>query len=510
MGIRNWFGVTARGSRQPWRPTLDALEERVVPTADSLYVADFQHGGVLRFDADTGANLGTFVEASKSLKGGRGVLIDGQGHLLLANQNAGRGKPGEIMRYSVATGAFDGEVVPFQDPNAPFAPRGMVLKDNVLYVASLQDADEDKAGIAPDGRVAMFNATTGAFLGVLTPPDLPGQYNPRGIVFGPDGKLYVSVFDSSNLAAGHIIRFDLANNTATIFATNDGDGIAEVGETADLHRPEGLVFGPDSQLYVTSFRKDANDVDRILILNGATGVQVDSIDLDAVGQPRAFGQALLFGPGGDLFIPVSGNGPDTGAVRRYDVSAKTYTNLVAPGTMVQPWYLSFGNTDPATLAYVAALSASKQGSNAHVATLTRAELEPLLVEALTRWQEAGWDISGLAGVHVHISNLPGARLGQTDGSTIWIDGNAASWGWFVDATPGTDTEFTTRGNQGERSRIDLLSVLLHETGHLLGLDHDASGVMSETLRAGSRWSSLPTQRLPITDEVLMALLSPRR
>ena len=42
----------------------------------------------------------------------------------------------------------------------------------------------------------------------------------------------------------------------------------------------------------------------------------------------AFGQALLFGPGGKLFLPVTGNGPDTGSVRRYDVGTKAFDVFV--------------------------------------------------------------------------------------------------------------------------------------------------------------------------------------
>jgi hypothetical protein len=49
-----------------------------------------------------------------------------------------------------------------------------------------------------------------------------------------------------------------------------------------------------------------------------------SCDLDRVGQPRAFAQALLFGPDGKLFVPITGNGPDTGEVRRYDVSTGSF------------------------------------------------------------------------------------------------------------------------------------------------------------------------------------------
>jgi hypothetical protein len=75
--------------------------------------------------------------------------------------------------------------------------------------------------------------------------------------------------------------------------------------------------------------------------------------------------------------------------------------------------------------------------------------------------------------------------------TIYLDDNAAGLGWFVDATLRSDSEFTTPGNQGEQHRIDLLTVLEHELGHVLGLDHTADGVMAESLTASTRRTPTP-------------------
>jgi hypothetical protein len=240
----------------------------------------------------------------------------------------------------------------------------MVLKDNVLYVANLQDANTTKAGIAPDGEIDRYNATTGQFLGAYSrPAGWVGQFNPRAVVFGPDGNLYASVFDSSNLVVGSVVQIQVNTGAESLFASNSGGA-------PDLHRPEGLTFGPDGNLYITGFRANAGDTDKVVILN-ASGAEVDSIALDAVGQPRSYGQALLFGPGGHLFVPITTPGsPDLGAVRSYDVSAKTFTNFEAPGTLGQPWYLTFGNTDPATLAYNAGPAAANDVAALGLAALT--------------------------------------------------------------------------------------------------------------------------------------------
>jgi hypothetical protein len=120
------------------------------------------------------------------------------------------------------------------------------------------------------------------------------------------------------------------------------------------------------------------------------------------------------------------------------------------------------------------------------------QVQPLLAAALARWQAAGINTSGLYGTNVRIADLGGLTLGKAAGGVIWLDDNAAGWGWYVDATPRDDSEFTAPGNQGQRGRMDLLTVLEHEVGHLLGRGHEASGVMQETLDAGIRRTVGPT------------------
>src|SRR5262249_54690422 len=96
------------------------------------------------------------------------------------------------------------------------------------------------------------------------------------------------------------------------------------------------------------------------------------------------------------------------------------------------------------------------------ASLRSDQVQPPLTEALARWQAAGIAASALSGITVRIADLGGLTLGKAAGGVIWLDDNAAGWGWFIDPTPRSDSEFTTPGDQGEQRRMDLLTVLEHE------------------------------------------------
>ena len=318
------------------RLAIEHMEERAMMSAtqDFVYIGDqgnpndAQDDTVDRFDATTGAYVDTFVAPnSGGLNGPRGLIFRNPGALLVVNQNVDLDSVnGEVLRYNGRTGAFLRDTVSADDPDAPFAPRGMVLRDNTLFVANVRlDANADQ------GSIERYDVNNGNYLGRLTPTNYPGgQFNPRGVVFGPDGQLYVGAFNFNNPLEGYIVRFDTSTGASSIVAGNDGDGVQEPGEINDLHRPEGLVFGPDGRLYVTSFRADANDNDRILVVDVASGGQVDAINLDQPGQARAFAQAIAFGPGGKLYVPITGNGPDTGSLRTYDVATKTFQVLIPP------------------------------------------------------------------------------------------------------------------------------------------------------------------------------------
>lgn len=303
---------------------------------DFLYIGDRADDTVKQFDANSGNFISNFVSSgSGGLHGPGGILFEKNGNFLVSNQNVNQPSSGNILRYNGKTGVFETALTNSTDINAPFAPRGIILNDFKLYVADIGDTGRR-------GNVSSYNEHNGAFLGNLAQNAIQDiNYHPRGIVFGPDGNLYVStVEDLPPALGGHVLCFNPDGSLNKVF-------IADVGGVGKLNRPEGLVFGPDGNLYITSFRAGATDTDSIRIYS-PNGEFLKKIDLYNVGESRAYAQAIIFGPNGRLFIPIT----NTGEVRRYNVNDGTYDSFVkAGGELKSPYFLTFGKTDPKNLGY---------------------------------------------------------------------------------------------------------------------------------------------------------------
>ncbi|MEM9017630.1 MAG: LEPR-XLL domain-containing protein, partial [Verrucomicrobiota bacterium] len=111
------------------------------------------------------------------------------------------------------------------------------------------------------------------------------------------------------------------------------------------------------------------------------------------------------------------------------------------------------------------------------------DIERLAQEAIARWEEAGLtdeQLEALENLSYTVTDLEGLVIGAAEGDGIFIDVDAAGAEWFVDDTEWLDEEFVEidgilRAAEGAdidglaEEGIDLLSAIMHEQGHALGL-----------------------------------------
>ncbi len=166
--------------------------------------------------------------------------------------------------------------------------------------------------------------------------------------------------------------------------------------------------------------------------------------------------------------------------------------------------LSNGNATAGTKPIYQTAEGPEPDTAGTVGFLTDSQLAPIVAEAKLLWAQAlgagDSRLAALDNVQVEVGNLPQDKLGVTIGDQILIDSSAAGRGWFVDPTPADNQEFHQQGNSGQLAappsspafgRPDLLTVVEHELGHVLGLDDlngngHAGGLMDELLDTGVR------------------------
>ncbi|MFL6035274.1 MAG: Calx-beta domain-containing protein, partial [Gaiellaceae bacterium] len=367
-------------------------------------------------------------------------------------------EPSETVTLAVATGTG-------YSVGTPSTASGTIADNDVNPVVTLS------------GGGSGSETAPGAFTFTLTRSANTGTSIIVNLTFGGTATAGTDYTVTGGTLSGSNLQVTLASGvtSATITVTPTNDVIVEPTETVTLTIAAGTGYTAGTP---SSANGTIADNEPSLFVGDATITEADrqtttvsiAITLSA---PQA--QAVTF-----TITTVAGT-----ALAGTDFQAKTQTLTIAAGQTQVVFQVAIVNdrtAEPSETFTVTIAGATGKPTgtvtivdNDGALTASAAAPAGLAAEPLTQQQLAGavarakaqWlavrPSADFSAVTFTIGDLPELQLGFALDGRIVVDATAAGWGW---------------------ARMDLVGVLVHELGHVLGLEHEESGLMADTLAPG--------------------------
>ena len=215
---------------------------------------------------------------------------------------------GGIIRYNGNTGSYIGQFIA-HGSNGMSDPIGLVFgPDGNLYVASTGNSS-----------ILRFNGTTGAFINTFVPSGTASMNGVYGLVFGPNGNLY-----AASAYRDAIYQFD--GSTGAFIAAN-GRPLPH-----PTQYPHGIAFGLDENIYAATSNSD------VMRFNGST---MAYMDLFASSATISSDSGIAYGPDGNLYVCSY----YTGTVERFNGATGAFMDTFVTshsGGLAKPIGIVFG------------------------------------------------------------------------------------------------------------------------------------------------------------------------
>jgi parallel beta-helix repeat protein len=308
------------------------------------------------------------------------------------------------------------------------------------------------------------------------------------------GQTAWSNYKGGNYAAG----FGWVDNTGILHylrTAYKGVGSTEAAKLEDkLLKQDGHSFsGNDS---IKQFRMDlsANQSYTLSLTFGQLNTAYDFIKVTASSGASINNISTLSGQFTTVFLNVTADAtgkviltiedesgtPGKGGAKAWGITHLSASAVFAPLSLAQ------NSVVPATPA-------------APVTMITSSQLAPLVQTAIDYWAQAGASaiqVNTLKNASIEVASIAGSELGLAGNGKIWIDDDAAGLGWSTSlAAPAAN-------------KIDLLTVLLHEMGHLIGLSdiytQGSNSIMTGTFSPGQRRLPKASDLTPLVTAPILA------